>query len=260
MELEIFQIDAFTDHVFGGNPAAVIILDEALPDELMQKIAQENNLSETVFVLRVGTVNSIRWFTPQLEVDLCGHATLAAAEVLFKQAYMVGDCVYFESNSGQLSVKKSGELLSLNFPSRPATASKLDPACLEAALGIKPIEVLQARDTLAVFSSQAIVESIKPDFTLLASLDTFGVAVTAPGRDCDFVSRFFAPAAGVQEDPVTGSAHCTLAPYWANRLKKESLHARQISKRGGEVFCHISGDRVIISGYAVEYLRGRITL
>ncbi|MBV1869833.1 MAG: PhzF family phenazine biosynthesis protein [Gammaproteobacteria bacterium] len=259
MELDIFQIDAFTDRVFGGNPAAVIVLDVWLDDAIMQRIALENNLSETVFVVLSDSGNQIRWFTPTIEVDLCGHATLAAAYVLFNYDYISGSTVNFQSKSGVLSVESNGDLLSLDFPSRPAT-NIVDLKCLHRALGIEPLEAFQSRDTMAVFSSQEEIEAISPDFELVKNIDTFAIIVTAPGNDCDFVSRFFAPAAGVLEDPVTGSAHCTLAPYWANRLNKESLVAKQLSKRGGKLFCRARGDRVIISGNSVAYMRGKINI
>lgn len=257
MKLPIFQIDAFADQKFRGNPAAVVILPEWLPDETMQAIAQENNLAETAFVVHTEKSNELRWFTPEVEIDLCGHATLASAYVLFNHGYVNGQTVSFSYQGGILSVSREGDLLTLDFPSRPAEPIDTIPA-LDKILGNKPAQVLAARDMLVIFEKQSDIVSLQPDFIAIKELDYHAVIVSAPGEDCDFVSRFFAPRAGIQEDPVTGSSHCTLIPYWSNRLDKKELHAKQLSKRGGELFCKYLGERVSISGRAVEYLSGEI--
>ena len=263
MELPMYQVDAFTGRLFGGNPAAVVILEAWLPDATMQAIAAENNLAETAFVVPGGEESGLRWFTPTIEVDLCGHATLAAAHAMFRHGYARRSPIVFRYQGGTLAVAHEGDLLELDFPSRPAAPVAADTplaAALGAALGAAPKEVLKARDLLAVFETREQVEALRPDFAAVARLDAFAVIVTAPGRDCDFVSRFFAPRAGIPEDPVTGSAHCTLVPYWSARLNKRKLHARQVSARGGELFCEDKGPRVTIAGRAVEYLAGHISL
>jgi PhzF family phenazine biosynthesis protein len=257
MNLEMFQVDAFTDNLFGGNPAAVVPLEKWLPDEVLQAIAAENNLSETAFTVPKGGGFGLRWFTPLLEVDLCGHATLATAFVLFNEGIVTGDRVTFESQSGTLAVEREGDLLSLDFPARPPSPIASPPG-LNEALRAEPREVHGTRDLLVLFDTEDEVTALDPDFARLGALDAFAVIVTAPGRNVDFVSRFFAPRAGINEDPVTGSAHCTLIPFWAARLGKRKLHALQLSKRRGELFCEMRDDRVKISGRAVEYLRGEI--
>ncbi|MDX1692139.1 MAG: PhzF family phenazine biosynthesis protein [Ketobacteraceae bacterium] len=259
MSLELVQVDAFSRQLFGGNPAAVIVVDDWPDNGLMQNIAMENQLSETVFVKQEDAGWGIRWFTPDIEVDLCGHATLAAAYVLFQDARVSGDMIHFTSQSGPLSVQREADRLYLDFPSRPGTPLK----ALEGfanAIGQEVLAGFQSRDTLLILESQEQVEDCKPDMRALSLLDTFAVIISAPGRDCDFVSRFFAPGAGIDEDPVTGSAHCTLTPYWAERLNRTSLRARQLSRRGGELFCEYLGERVRIGGYCKEYMRGRIAL
>ncbi|MBL8470287.1 MAG: PhzF family phenazine biosynthesis protein [Rhodocyclaceae bacterium] len=255
----MFQVDAFTDRVFGGNPAAVVLLDGWLPDPVLASIAAENNLAETAFLIPGSDEIPLRWFTPAVEVDLCGHATLAAAYVLFRHYQSAAKDITFSTMSGKLLVKRNGDRLTLDFPVRAGVPIAI-PDDLVSALGARPKEVFRARDLLAVFDCEADVRSLQPDFARLAALDTFAVIVSAPGKDVDFVSRFFAPAAGVAEDPVTGSAHCTLAPYWAARLGKSNLTARQLSARGGELACQLAGKRVLISGRAVEYLRGEIDI
>lgn len=256
--LRYFQVDAFTSELFKGNPAGVCILEgEWLPADLMQRIAAENNLSETAFILPQGRSFGLRWFTPALEIDLCGHATLASAFVLFTEYKWREQRVEFESKSGALSVARKGTMLELDFPSRPGQPTE-GPQGLVDGLGHKPTKVLKARDWMAVYESMEDVLAIKPDFKLLAGLPGGKVIVTAPGTDVDFVSRFFAPGAGVDEDPVTGSAHCTLIPYWAARLGKTNLRARQVSARGGELFCELRGDRVGIGGHAVLYSSGQL--
>ena len=259
MKFPIYQIDAFTSRLFGGNPAAVVILEHWLTDEVLQNIAAENNLAETAFVIPREGQSQLRWFTPTLEVDLCGHATLAAGHVLIKYIYPLLQRVSFSTRSGELPVSRQGDLLSLDFPVRPGKPIRVSDA-LVAALGARPREAFLARDLLAVFDTEAEVRALRPDLERVAALDAFAVIVSAPGSDVDFVSRFFAPKAGVPEDPVTGSAHCTLVPYWAGRLGKPRLKARQVSPRVGELDCELRGDRVSIGGKAVEYLRGEIEI
>jgi PhzF family phenazine biosynthesis protein len=253
----LYQVDAFTDRRFSGNPAAVVPLPAWLPDATLQAIAAENNLSETAYLVRKGEGFGLRWFTPTVEVDLCGHATLASAFVLLDQGLVNGPQVVFETRSGVLKVERRGELLAMDFPAWPSSPSAPIPS-LARALGVEPRQVLASRYLLVVLDDRRAVEDLRPDLDAIASLDASAVIVTAPGDDCDFVSRFFAPKAGVPEDPVTGSAHCTLTPYWAARLGKKALHARQVSRRGGEIFCEDHGERVIIAGRAVLYLEGKI--
>ncbi len=260
MKLPLYQIDSFTSELFCGNPAAVCPLPSWLPDAKLQQIAAENNLSETAFFVPEESPMTLRWFTPKAEVDLCGHATLAAAYVYFNFLYPTKADVLFNSASGELTVRNNGELLTLDFPSQPAVpwSPDMDLAC---ALGAEPLEVLRTEAySLMRFENEAEVRSLQPDFSLLANLDNIGCIVTAPGDSCDFVSRFFAPRVGIDEDPVTGSAHCTLVPYWEAQLGKSKLFARQVSARGGELYCESHGERVLISGSAVLYLEGSLTI
>lgn len=259
MRCPIFQLDAFTDRLFGGNPAAVVLLERWLPDPVMQAVAAENNLSETAFVVTGGPVFPLRWFTPAVEIDLCGHATLATAQVLFRHVIPETTAVEFSTLSGTLQVTREGEQLTLDFPARPGSPAEVT-GDLVAALGVRPREVLRARDLLAVLDSESQVRALRPDMARLAALDDFAVIVTAPGDTVDFVSRFFAPKGGIPEDPVTGSAHCTLTPYWAQRLGRTTLVAKQVSARGGDLVCRLAGDRVLMTGQAAEYLQGRITV
>jgi predicted PhzF superfamily epimerase YddE/YHI9 len=261
MRIPLYQIDAFADRPFTGNPAAVCPLDGWLPSDVMQAIAAENNLSETAFLVREGEGWRLRWFTPLTEVDLCGHATLAAAYVVFTVLMPDRQRVVFRTEkAGDLAVIREGELLALDFPLRPPSPCA-SPAGLGAALGHEPVAVLAARDYLAVYDDPGDIAALAPDFRALARFDPFSVIVTAAGRDgVDFVSRFFAPALGVNEDPVTGSAHCTLIPYWAGRLGKTRLAARQLSRRGGNLSCALHGDRVAIAGRAILYLTGIIEI
>ncbi len=259
MKLPYYEVSAFTTNPFGGNPAGVCPLGAWLPDSVLQGIATNNNLAETAFTVPRGNDFELRWFTPTIEMDLCGHATMAAAFVLFNERGLRASEVHFHSRSGLLTVTRASDLLTLDFPARPATASAT-PEALIRGLSAKPKEVLKSRDYLAVFASEAEVRTLKPDFAALKTLDCLGIIATAPGTDCDFVSRFFAPGAGVDEDPVTGSAHCTLIPYWAERLGKTKLFARQVSPRGGELFCEYAGDRARIGGRAVLYLRGELEM
>lgn len=259
MELPIFQLGSFTSRLFGGNPAAVVLLKEWLEEATMQAIAAENNVAETAFVLTGGSEFGVRWFSPTMEIDLCGHATLASAHILFQNGLARTSPIVFRYGGGTLKVAREGDLLSMDFPARPPEPVATDPA-LSAALGSKPREVQKSRDLLAVFDTQEEVEALQPDFAAIQRIDTFAVAATAPGRESDFVSRFFAPKAGVPEDPATGSSHCTLVPYWSRRLGKKRLHAIQVSPRRGEFFCEDLGPRVSIAGRVVEYLRGQITV
>jgi PhzF family phenazine biosynthesis protein len=263
MELPLYQVDAFTSRAFGGNPAAVMPLESWLPDATMQDIAMENNLSETAFFVPVGERRfRLRWFTPQREVPLCGHATLASAHVILRALHPEWDAVWFESMSGPLSVTKNGELLALDFPAyRPAPAEA--PPALCDGLGREPMQVLRTSGDAhfyAVYDTEAEVRMLAPDMERLKTLAPAGICVTAPGGDCDFVSRFFAPAFGIPEDPVTGSTHCALIPFWAERLGRTRLWARQLSPRGGELHCELRGDRVSIAGHAVTVLEGRFLL
>jgi predicted PhzF superfamily epimerase YddE/YHI9 len=257
MKLPLYHVDAFTSRVFGGNPAGVVPLPSWLDDSVLQAIAAENNLSETAFFVGKGGRYAIRWLTPKTEVDLCGHATLASAFVILTKLEPELSSVEFSSKSGTLRVKRDGDRLVLDFPARPARPVDLTGA-LQAALGARPQEVWAARDLMAVYETEDEVRDLKPDLPLLSAFDSFAVLVTAPGREADFVSRFFAPRQGVAEDPVTGSAHCTLVPYWAKRLGKSKLRALQVSARGGELFCEDLGDRVAIGGRAVLYLEGTL--
>ena len=260
MELSIFQVDAFSSKVFSGNPAAICPLPEWFPDETLQSIAAENNLSETAFFVGRDDRFQLRWFTPVCEVELCGHATLASAYVLFHELKAQSDTLRFDTKSGELVVTRDGELLRMDFPSRPPAAVDNQPALIQALGGPGPVEILAARDYLVRYRSANEVRALAPNMEALKQLDRFAVIVTAPGADCDFVSRFFAPAKGVLEDPVTGSAHCTLIPYWAKELGKTVLHARQVSARGGELFCQLLGDRVTIAGHAALFLKGQIRI
>jgi len=261
MDLPIYWVDAFTDRAFRGNPAAVVPLESWPEDSILQSIANENGLSETAYFVRTGPARAeLRWFTPAVEVDLCGHATLATAHVLFNELGQSESPFVFDTKSGPLSVARRGALIELDFPSRPARAAE-PTADLLRGLGRRPGEVLRSeRMWLCVYGSADDVAGLAPDHAALAPVVPGRVIVTAPGRDCDFVSRFFAPDAGLAEDPVTGSAHCTLVPYWADRLGKTRLHARQLSKRSGELWCELAGSRVRIAGHGAPYLKGRISV
>lgn len=258
MELPIYQVDAFAGAVFRGNPAAVCPLEEWLADETLQNIASENNLSETAYYVRKGERYDLRWFTPAVEVDLCGHATLAAASVILDvRREIAGPRVVFDSRSGELTVERRENLYALDFPSQPPREVQLHPA-VERGLGAKPSQALAGQDYFCVFETEEQVRDLNPDMRALSGIDLRGTIATAPGRECDFVSRFFAPGKGIPEDPVTGSSHTALIPYWAKRLGKSELFARQISRRGGELWCQDRGERVSIAGGAVQYLQGHI--
>lgn len=257
--LDLYQVDAFTDRVFGGNPAAVCPLDDWLPDATLQAIAAENNLSETAFFVREDAGFGLRWFTPTVEVDLCGHATLASAWVIVHSLGDASPLLRFSTRSGVLTVARDGEALVMDFPARPPAPCEPPPGLL-AALGLAglPLQVLEADDYIVVVEDAAVVASLSPDIRALAGLPKRGVAVTAPGGDVDFVSRWFGPNVGVDEDPVTGSAHTALAPYWSARLGKARLRARQGGRRQGALECERTGDRVRLRGQAVVYMQGRI--
>jgi len=257
MRIPLYQIDAFASRVFAGNPAAVCPLDTWLDEALLQSIAEENNLSETAFFVPEGEGYGLRWFTPVTEVDLCGHATLATAFVLFEYLRPELQSVTFSSRSGPLTVTRAGDLLALDFPALPLSASRpVDDAA--AALGVRPLEVRSGMDHFVLLENEAQVRALQPDLERVKRLGGRGVIVTARGEEADFVSRFFAPACGIPEDPVTGSAHCALTPYWAERLGRSELRALQLSARGGELFCAAMGERVRIAGRAVRYLEGTI--
>jgi len=262
LEIPIYQVDAFTAELFRGNPAAVCPLDDWLPAEIMQAIAAENALSETAFLVRRDGGFELRWFTPTVEVDLCGHATLASGFVVLDELHAGtrgnSEVVFHSPRSGELRVARDGDLLALDFPALPARPCEPSPALAEA-LGAAPRELLVGEVYMAVFEREEEVAALDPDMAALLRVD-HEVIATAPGNECDFVSRFFAPKVGIPEDPVTGSAHCTLAPYWSQRLGRAELHARQISARGGELRCVDRGERVTVAGRAVCYLRGAITV
>jgi PhzF family phenazine biosynthesis protein len=259
MKIRLFQIDAFTDTLFRGNPAAVCPLESWPDDRTLQAIAAENNLSETAFFVHKDQHYELRWFTPKVEVDLCGHATLASAHVIFNFLDLTTDMVRFQTKSGLLTVKRQGDLLAMEFPARPGVPCEA-PASLLEALGVPLEACLLSRDYLVVLHSEEMVKTIVPEMDKLTNLDCLGVIISAPGTRADFVSRFFAPKVGIPEDPVTGSAHCTLIPYWADRLGKKKLHALQLSERGGVLFCEHLDDKVKIAGRAVVYLDGFINL
>lgn len=260
VELTFYQVDAFADRVFGGNPAAVCPLDKWLPDAVMQAVAMENNLSETAFFVPHDAGFHLRWFTPVNEVDLCGHATLASAHVLIRHLGWREPEIRFHTAGGELVVAVREDRLVMNFPSRPGEVVAA-PGALVEGLGIQPRETRKSRDLMAVVDTEAQVLACRPDFGRLSELHVTGIMITAPADDpaVDFVSRFFAPREGIDEDPVTGSAHCTLIPYWAERLGKKRLTARQVSRRGGTLYCEWKGDRVDIAGRAVTYARGSIS-
>ena len=259
MELNLYQIDAFTDTPFEGNPAAVIPLETWLPDNTMQSIAEENNLSETAFFVPKDEGFHLRWFTPKTEVDLCGHATLAAAYVLFDILGHNKERIEFESKSGILTVLKKDDWLVMDLPAQTAVPCNV-PYEIVKAFDRTPIECLRSEDYIVVFETESDILSIKPDIAYLQKLDLRGVIITAKSRQYDFVSRFFAPKHGIDEDPVTGSAHTQLIPYWARKLDKTKMKAKQVSHRGGELVCELRNDRVLISGKAVKFLEGKIEL
>jgi PhzF family phenazine biosynthesis protein len=262
MSLTVFHVDAFASKPFAGNPAAVCPLAEWLDDGLLQAVAAENNLSETAFFVPRGDHFELRWFTPRCEVKLCGHATLASAFVVLRILDPKRNSVHFETrSSGALTVFRDGDLLAMDFPALVPWPCAAAPAALVEGLGKAPAAVVQIEDDyFAVYEREEDVRNMRPDLRLLERLHPAGVAITAPGDKSDFVSRFFAPSYGIPEDPVTGSTHCSLAPYWAQRLGKMNLHARQVSERGGELWCEVRGERVILRGNAVLTLRGEMLI
>ena len=264
MKLPLYQVDAFTDHLFGGNPAAVCPLEAWLPDVLLQQIAAENNLAETAFYVKENDHYALRWFTPTVEVDLCGHATLAAAFVLYETEGYAAPELAFETRSGRLTVRRQSSLLVMDFPADTLESAALSAAVRDGLGGGQPVETFRgSSDYLVVLESEAELRTLQPDFRRLAedrSVRAVIVTAPSPNPETDFVSRCFAPQSGIDEDPVTGSAHTTLVPYWAKRLGKKQLIARQRSTRGGTLYCAHRGDRVDIAGEAVLYLRGEITV
>lgn len=261
MQFQIFQVDAFTDKVFSGNPACVVPLNEWLPDELLRKIAEENAVAETAFFIEVKEGFELRWFTPEIEMDLCGHATLASAHVIRKHINYVQNEIVFQSKSGILKVKEENGLYYIDFPSRPPKPALL-PAIIRESLSKQPTEVLLARDYVLIYDSEDDVRNIKVNRASVdrINLDPGGIIITAQGINCDFVSRFFTPQASIFEDPVTGSAHCSLIPYWSKRLSKTRMIAQQLSARIGVLYCEYQNDRVSIAGYAKTYFAGTFSI
>lgn len=259
MQLKMYQIDAFAKNVFEGNPAAVVPLEEWLDDALMQKIAMENNLSETVFFVKEGVNYHIRWFTPIAEVDMCGHATLASAYVLFELLNYLNNEIVFDSKSGELRVKKENGKFVMDFPAQEISTCQV-PYAISEAFEVKPKESYKSMDYLLIFENEEDVLNAKPNLQKLKNIDARGVIITSKSKEYDFVCRFFAPKIGVDEDPVTGAAFTQLVPYWSKVLGKEEFKAKQVSQRGGEVFCKLQGSRVEIAGYGLKYLEGVIEI
>jgi len=261
MKLPLYQIDAFTNKIFGGNPACVVPLEKWLKDDVLLKIAQENAVAETAFFMKMGNNFHLRWFTPDIEMDLCGHATLATAHCIISELKLRDNKVIFETLSGELSVEYKNSQYILELPSRDPELAEL-PEIIKKSLNIQPIEILKSRDYVLVYKSQKDIENIKINRQIFdeININPGGVIVTSRGENCDFVSRFFTPQATILEDPVTGSAHCSLTPYWAKKLKKSTLVAQQLSKRKGELLCELKEDRIEISGKAITYLKGDIFL
>ena len=260
MKLKLYQVDAFAEQVFNGNPAAVVPLEHWLEDSVLQAIAQENNLSETAFFVELEMGYELRWFTPNSEVDLCGHATLAAAHVIFHHMSYEPNNIVFNTRSGPLIVSRSGEQLAMNFPASPPGEISPPKALIVGLNGVSPKAVLAEFDYLIVLENQAQLSAIQPDFSQWQQLDRRGVIITAVGDDCDFVSRCFYPKLDVDEDPVTGSAHCILTPYWANVLGKNQLIAKQLSSRNGTIHCQLDKQRVVLNGRCTDYLQGEINI
>jgi PhzF family phenazine biosynthesis protein len=261
VKLPIFQIDAFAGQVFHGNPAAVCPLDEWIDDAKMQAIASENNLAETAFFVRKNPPYQLRWFTPTCEVDLCGHATLASGLVFLNRLEPSQDSVEFATRSGPLTVRREGDLFALELPAMPPWGAASIPADLQTGLELAPQSLWQVKNNyFAIYKNEVEVGCIRPNFAILERLHPFGVCITARGNNSDFVSRYFAPSYGIPEDPVTGSTHCSLTPYWAHQLSKPKLHALQVSQRGGELWCELAGDRVFVKGKAALYMEGTISV
>lgn len=262
--LPIYQVDAFTDALFAGNPAAVVPLEAWLDDATLQAIAMENNLAETAFFIPTPDAEDsdyhLRWFTPTVEMDLCGHATLASAWVLFNQLGLDGDSIRFQSRSGVLGVTRDGEKISMNFPAGYATPTLVPDGLAQALGGIEPVGFLRGEMDMAILSSEEEVRAVKPDLSYISGLGGHLLIVTAPGDGSDVASRCFAPSVGIDEDPVTGGAHCFIVPYWTKRLEKDALHCRQVSARSGDLWCHMDGERVVMQGKALLYMTGSIHL
>ncbi|HSR52847.1 MAG TPA: PhzF family phenazine biosynthesis protein [Acidobacteriota bacterium] len=268
--IPLYQVDAFTDRAFAGNPAAVCPLEEWLDDDILQAVSAENNLSETAFFVPEEDGYHLRWFTPEMEVELCGHATLASAWVLWNRLEDESSVIRFSTLSGTLTVEREGELLAMSLPAALPRTSFKTPAQLKEGLGGEPQEILVApygteRNFLVLFARPSEVAALSPDFPLLAEMEKTGIIATAPGgrgdyADCDFVSRYFAPGFGIDEDPATGSAHATLAPFWADRLGRRELRARQISRRQGKLWCRVEGNRVVVLGQAACVIEGKVFL
>lgn len=261
MELPIYQVDAFASGIFAGNPAAIMPLEQWLDDASLQAIAMENNLSETAYFVRRDAGYGLRWFTPTVEVDLCGHATLAAAHVLFEQLDYAGDEILFYTRSGELRVSRTEAGLTLDFPAAALVSAEVDLNVCNALGAIASEAVIASENPHAVvyvYEFESDVAGLKPDFSALLAASPHAIIATAPGDDCDFVSRFFGPQVGIDEDPVTGSAHCSLVPYWAGRLHLEKLQARQISARGGDLACELRDGRVFMTGTAATFMHGRV--
>lgn len=258
--MKYYVVDAFTKEHYRGNPAGVCLLEKWLEDPVMQSVAFENNLAETAFLVKKGGSYELRWFTQEEEIDLCGHATLASAHVIMNYVDTTATKLEFHTKSGTLAVSRENDRYTLDFPTRSPKPCER-PGLLEEALGVKVLETYLARDLLVLVEDDKAVRELKPDFEKLKKIpEVFGFIVTARGADCDFVSRFFVPGAGIDEDPVTGSSHTTLIPFWSSRLDKKEMVARQLSRRGGTLYCQDCGERVHISGYAVTHLIGEILL
>jgi len=257
MKIPMYQVDAFTEELFKGNPAAVCILDYWIDEKIMQSIAVENNLSETAFCVANDDLCELRWFTPEGEIDLCGHATLATAYIMFNHIGYSGKEIKFTTKSGILKVSKDKDVLTMVFPAREGISTCITDQLVKG-LGKRPKELYKSRDLMAVYETEEEIKNMSPDFEALKALDAFGIIVTAKGSEADFVSRYFAPAAGIAEDPVTGSSHCTLVPYWSKVLGKKKLLAHQLSKRSGILQCEDMGDKVTISGTGVLFFKGEI--
>lgn len=259
MKIPMYQVDAFTEEIFRGNPAAICILEEWIDEKLMQNIAMENNLSETAFCIIKKDICELRWFTPEEEIDLCGHATLATAHVIFKILNYPNNIVKFTTKSGILTVEKKGDSMTMEFPAREGIKVEITQQLIKS-LGKEPKEVHKSRDLMVVYDNEEDIKELKPNMEELKLVDAFGIIVTAKGKNSDFVSRYFAPSCGVPEDPVTGSAHCTLIPYWSKILGKNGMIAYQLSKRGGILECEYTKDKVRISGKAKLFSKGEIYL
>ena len=261
VKLPIFQVDAFANKVFQGNPAAVCPLDAWIDDAKMQAIAAENNLSETAFFAKEGGHFRLRWFTPTCEVDLCGHATLASAFVFLNKLDPSQTAIQFETRSGSLIVRREGDLLAMDLPASPPWSTPTIPPELREGLDPAPLALWQVKNNyFAIYESEDDIRRVRPNFAPLEKLHPFGVCITAPGKNSDFVSRYFAPSYGIPEDPVTGSTHCSLTPYWSQKLNKQTMHALQVSTRGGELWCELAGNRVIVKGNAALYMEGTISV